>query len=176
MEEKAQNSIEENKQILLQIIEMGSVKGVPEMVDLIQNGYIIRADYDVQIGPQEGNIIGYDDIDPHGEAEYFQKEEDKYDEINATIVDSHSFYTLNWRKFIHVLRNEELKRLVAAKLDYQGEFSKNKLGIGKLIVSLFLDQSQYTDKSEVFEISEILSFSQIKEKLREVYDKLEGKI
>lgn len=48
---------QENKQILLQMIEMGSLQGIPEMSDLIQSGYIIRAEYDIQLGPLKGMLL-----------------------------------------------------------------------------------------------------------------------
>lgn len=148
------------KNILKEVIEFGSMKGNDSFTELVKNGYLVRADYDLQIASQLGNL---------GEAEYqpetiTKKVEDKA--FSGAIVDSNSYYTLNCRKFIQVLRNEELKKLVECKLDRQAG----------LILGTFLDDSKLTDKSHVFENSEVQSFSQIYAKLKALEEGYEGKL
>mmetsp|Transcript_29472 Transcript_29472/g.29096 ORF Transcript_29472/g.29096 Transcript_29472/m.29096 type:complete len:302 (+) Transcript_29472:20-925(+) len=166
IEGEATRTLEENREILLKIIEVGSLKGTPEMTDLAKSGYIVQAEYDIQLGLQAEE----DD----GEEKYKLEEELKAEqeaETSDLIVDPRKFYILNTRKFIHQIRNQELKTLAAAKLDSHGS-DHIKDGVGKIIVGLFLDNSNYIDKSENFENTEILSLSQIKEKLKEMYDQV----
>lgn len=177
IEGEATRTPEQNKEILLKMIEMGSLKGTPEMTDLAKSGYIVQAEYDIQLGPQEGKIPSkYLEKDHDGEEEYKLEEELKAEqeaETSDLIVDPRKYYILNTRKFIHQMRNQELKTLAAAKLDSHGS-DLIKDGFGKIIVGLFLDNSNYIDKSENFENTEILSLSQIKEKLKETHDQISG--
>ena len=180
MEGETKYKIEQNKQILLQVIEGGSLKGITEMEDLIKNGYLVRAEYDIQAGNQSGKtkLYKYSYLDSADEEQLYFEKRVSIEEMKATsdnVVDPHSYYLLNSRKFIHNLRNEELKNLCGAKLDIvESGGSKTIFGIGRLIVSLFLDESKYTEKSEVFGNSEILSFTQIREKLRKILNVFEG--
>lgn len=85
--------------------------------------------------------------------------------MDNAIVDHSAYYTLNYRQFIHVLRSTELKRLIEHKIDKPAA----------IICGLFLDDSKLIDKSEVFENSEVLSFSQIHTKLKELHQFYQGK-
>mmetsp|Transcript_17477 Transcript_17477/g.15409 ORF Transcript_17477/g.15409 Transcript_17477/m.15409 type:complete len:284 (+) Transcript_17477:141-992(+) len=162
--ENRQNDMNDNKQMLLSIIESGSIQGNHNMEDLIKNAYLIRSEYDIQRVANDSH--GNDDK----QYEFFKPKVEEVKNISDSIVDQHAFYSLNYRQFIHVLRNHEIKDLAGAKLDFEGGHSpKNVFGIGRLIVSLFLDHSKYTDKSEVFENSEVLSFTEIQQKLKEIY-------
>ena len=93
-----------------------------------------------------------------------EQEEQKI--FDGQIVNPHSDYTINHKKFIHILRVNELKKLIEHKIDKQA----------LIISSLFLDDSNYIDKSEVFEETESLSFSQIHSKLEQLKEKYEGKL
>lgn len=44
------------KNILKEVIEFGSMKGNDSFTELVKNGYLVRADYDLQIASQLGKL------------------------------------------------------------------------------------------------------------------------
>jgi len=85
--------------------------------------------------------------------------------VEGHIADPSSDFTINHKKFVHVLRVIELKKLIEQKIDKQAG----------MILGVFLDDSKLIDKSEVFENSEVLSLSQIDSKLKRLLELYEGK-
>lgn len=153
-----EDMVEEARFILRQIIENGSMKGVPEFAPLIKSGLLVRAEYDLQAVQTKGKELKHKHIE--GEDEYVPHKAVVADMniVGDTVVDPNCYYILNHRKFIHLLRCSELRSLIANKLDAQAA----------VILGMFIDDSKYIDKSEVFEISEVMSFSQISSKARDL--------
>ena len=145
-------NMQEQINILKEVIDSGSILGSSKLDLLVQNGYLVRTNFVVQTPKKQES----------GEEEYKLPSEIKEEEKLklVSISDINSYYMINHSKFIHLMRSYELRKLAETKLDRQAG----------IIIGVILDESKLLGKSSEYEHSETMSFSQIFNKLKGIWE------